>query len=85
MNRLIKAVEITSYGSPGKDRTVRVTIHLNELDSEQHEILRRLHDDKHGFVCLQTEPIGADVTDLLSNLDVEVGETKTPSQRLRNT
>lgn len=83
MIRIITPVELSSF-SERKDKSVRLTVITNELTDEEFIAVRRMQSVP-GFMCLQTEEVKSDLTDVMDELDVDLYDTpKSPSQRLRN-
>jgi uncharacterized protein YeaO (DUF488 family) len=75
---------ILSRYSPRADKSWSVTLNINEPSPEQKVVIDRMHQSAV-FVLLKDAGITKDEESILDNVDVDLDNSKTPSQRLRGT
>ena len=65
------------------DRGIRIIVDTQELSFEDEATIMKLRGSLGWFVFSDQSIDATDIPNI--NIDPEIGETKTPSQRLRNT
>lgn len=82
-NKILIPASLDSYGSRA-DGSIRLSFSTGIVNNEQLLIINALKSQS-GFLMFKDAGITGDEEAMLDGVDIDLGNTKTPSQRLRNT
>ncbi len=83
MNKILIPAILQRY-SPRADKSWSISLNINEPSAEQKVIIDMLFQQSC-FVLIQDAGISKQDEQIIDGIDLDLGNDKTPSQRLRNT
>jgi hypothetical protein len=84
MKSLVTTGILTSY-RPRADSSFSLSININIPTKEQKITIDELFQQEVVVYLREGSNVTKEETDIIDNVDIDLGSTKTPSQRLRNT
>lgn len=84
MNKLLTTGTLTSY-RPRTDGSFNITVNIVIPSKEQKGIIDDLFQDEVVVYLREGSEVTKEEIDIIDDIDIELGNGKTPSQRLRNT